>query len=40
MVKRRSLIHIKIMRHVLQIAKIGDNLEKYFEVITYTFVYS
>jgi hypothetical protein len=29
-VKRRSLIEIKIIRHVLQIAKIGENLEKYF----------
>jgi hypothetical protein len=40
MVKRRSLIQIRIRRHVLQIANIGDNVGKKIQVFTYTFVHS
>jgi hypothetical protein len=39
-VKRRSLREIKIIRHVLQIAKISEKLEKCFEFFVCTFVYS
>jgi hypothetical protein len=39
MVKRRSLIQIKIIRHALQITKIDDSLEKYFQVSLYTLLY-
>jgi hypothetical protein len=38
-VKRRNLREIKIIRHVLQFAKISEKLEKCFQFFAYTFVY-